>query len=151
MAVDFEDCPCSGKSMSTLAAPWILLTLHRQEGLHGYELTKIVKNHMEKLGIGLNATGLYRHLNQLEQRGMLVSQWDTRTSGPAKRNYYLTEDGRKCLWRWIQTLSLQMTLIGTFFNHVKGVFPAARLPTVDLSALEARPKRRTAKIQEVSP
>jgi DNA-binding PadR family transcriptional regulator len=151
MAVDFDDCPCSGKSMSTLAAPWILLTLHRQEGLHGYELTKVVKNYMDTLGIGLNITGLYRHLNQLEQRGMLVSEWDTRRRGPAKRNYYLTEDGRKCLWRWIQTLSLQLSLIGTFFNHVKGVFPAARLPQVDLSALQLRKTRRTSQTQENIP
>jgi DNA-binding PadR family transcriptional regulator len=151
MTIDFEDCPCSGKSMSTLAAPWILLTLHRQEGLHGYELTKVVKGYMDALGIGLNITGLYRHLNQLEKRGMLVSEWDTRNRGPAKRNYYLTADGRKCLWRWIQTLGLQISLIGTFFNHVKGVFPAARLPKVDLSALQLRKTRRTARSRETAP
>ena len=151
MVVDFEDCPCSGKNMRNLAAPWILLTLHRQEGLHGYELTKVVKSYMDALGIGLNITGLYRHLNQLEKRGMLVSEWDTRNRGPAKRNYYLTEDGRKCLWRWIQTLSLQISLIGTFFNHVKEVFPAARLPKVDLSALQLRKTRRTTRTQETTP
>jgi DNA-binding PadR family transcriptional regulator len=151
MVVDFKDCPCSGKNMSNLAAPWILLTLHRRDGLHGYELTKIVKGLMDELGIGLNITGLYRHLNQLEKRGMLVSEWDTRNKGPAKRNYYLTENGRKCLWRWIQTLSLQMSLIGTFFNHVKGVFPAAHLPKVDLSALQISKTRRTATTQEITP
>ena len=150
MATDFEDCPCSGKSMSTLAAPWILLTLYRQEGLHGYELTKLVKSYMDELGIGLNITGLYRHLNQLEKRGMLVSEWDTRNKGPAKRNYYLTENGRKCLWRWVQTLSLQLSLIGTFFNHVKGVFPRARLPKVDLSALQPGKARRSARTQEIT-
>ncbi len=143
MTVAFDDCPCSGKSMRTMAAPWILLTLHRQDGLHGYELTKIVKNHMEKLGIGLNATGLYRHLNQLEQRGMLVSEWDTQNRGPAKRNYHLTQDGRRCLWRWIQTLSLQMSLIGTFFEQVRGVFPNARIPRIDLSAIEGHPHVQT--------
>ncbi len=79
------------------------------------------------------------------------SEWDTRKKGPAKRNYYLTEDGRKCLWRWIQTLSLQMSLMGTFFHHVQGVFPAARLPKVDLSALQFSKTRRTARTQEVTP
>lgn len=151
MAVNFEDCPCSGKNMSNLAAPWILLTLCARGGLHGYELTKLVKSNMDELGIGLNITGLYRHLNQLEKRGMLFSEWDTRKKGPAKRNYYLTEDGRKCLWRWIQTLSLQMSLMGTFFNHVKGVFPAARLPKVDLSVLQISKTRRTAPPQEITP
>jgi DNA-binding PadR family transcriptional regulator len=137
--------------MSTLAAPWILLTLCRQEGLHGYELTKLVKRYMDELGIGLNITGLYRHLNQLEKRGMLVSEWDTRNKGPAKRNYYLTDDGRKCLWRWVQTLSLQLSLIGTFFTHVQGVFPQARLPKVDLAALPSGNVRRSARTQENTP
>jgi DNA-binding PadR family transcriptional regulator len=151
MATDFEDCPCSGKSMSTLAAPWILLTLYRQDGLHGYELTKLVKSYMDELGIGLNITGLYRHLNQLEKRGMLVSEWDTRNKGPAKRNYYLTEDGRQCLWRWVQTLHLQLSLIGTFFNQVKSVLPGARLPKVDLSALQYSKTRHTVRTQEITP
>jgi len=136
--------------MSTLAAPWILLTLYRQDGLHGYELTKLVKSYMDELGIGLNITGLYRHLNQLEKRGMLVSEWDIRNKGPAKRNYYLTEDGRKCLWRWVQTLGLQLSLIGTFFDHVRGVFPRARLPKVDLSALQPGKARRRARTQEIT-
>jgi len=80
-----------------------------------------------------------------------ISKWDTRNKGPAKHNYYLTEDSRKCLWRWIQTLSLQISLMGTFFSHVKGAFPAARLPKVDLSALQLRKTRRPARTQEVTP
>lgn len=67
--LDFDECPCSGKSMSTLVAPWILLTLYHHEGTHGYELQKLVLSHLEELGLGLNMTGLYRHLNLLEKRG----------------------------------------------------------------------------------
>jgi coproporphyrinogen III oxidase len=40
---------------------------------------------------------------------------------------------------------------GCNFSHVKGAFPAARLPKVDLSALQLRKTRRPARTQEVTP
>ena len=82
MPLDFKDCPCSGKNMSNFAAPWILLTLFNHQGTHGYEIKKIIKDYIDDLGIGMNITGLYRHLNVLEKRGMLSSEWDTPGRGP---------------------------------------------------------------------
>jgi DNA-binding PadR family transcriptional regulator len=128
--IDLEECPCSGKSMSTLVAPWILLTLYHHEGTHGYEIQKKVLAQLQEMDLGLNITGLYRHLNMLEKRGVLDSTWDTGTPGPAKRRYYLTESGKECLWRWLQTLSTQITLIGKFLVEARQVFPQAVLPRV---------------------
>ena len=125
MSVNFQDCPCSGKNMSNFSAPWILLTLHDHEGIHGYELKKVIKSHMEDLGISINITGLYRHLRLMEKRGVLSSEWDTPDNGPAKRQYYLTESGKECLWRWMQTLHIQVELISRFFEKAKGVFPSS--------------------------
>ena len=82
--IDLNDCPCSGKYISTLVAPWILLTLHRHDGLHGYEIQKIILRQLHELGFGLNMGGLYRHLNQLEKRDVLASTWDTSAPGPAR-------------------------------------------------------------------
>jgi DNA-binding PadR family transcriptional regulator len=128
--IDLNDCPCSGKNTSTLVAPWILLTLHRHEGSYGYEIQKIILSQLQELGFGLNAGGLYRHLNLLEKRGVLTSKWDTSPPGPARRRYFLTEAGKECLWRWISTLSVQMTLVGKFLDKVQQVFPSAILPAV---------------------
>ena len=136
MPIDIEDCPCSGKSMSSLTGPWILLTLYNHEGTHGYEIKKIINDYLGDLDIPINITGLYRHLKILEQRGMLFSKWDTPNKGPAKRKFFLTETGKECLWRWIQTLSLQMSLIDKFFNHAGIVFPTASLPKVQFQANE---------------
>lgn len=130
MATDFQDCPCAGKNMSNLAAPWILLTLSTHNGTHGYEIKKIIKGYMRDLNIGLNITGLYRHLNMLENRGMLFSKWDLQPKGPAKRKYYLTEAGKECLWQWVQTLSIQVALIGRFFERARTAFPSAPLPEI---------------------
>jgi hypothetical protein len=66
----------------------------------------------------------------LEKRGMLASTWDTGTPGPARRRYSLTEGGKECLWRWLQTLSTQLTLIGKFLEEARQVFPQAVLPQV---------------------
>ena len=127
---NLSDCPCSGKNMSNLAAPWILLTLFNHQGTHGYEIKKIIEDYMEDLKIDMNITGLYRHLNLLEKRGMLSSEWDTPGRGPAKRKYYLTDDGRTCLWNWINTLCFQATLLGKFFDQAVEIFPNAILPEI---------------------
>ena len=132
MVDDIENCPCSGKSMSNLAAPWILLTLFHNQGTHGYEIQKIIKKYLGDFPIGLNITGLYRHLNILEKRGMLSSEWDTTEKGPPKRRYTLTENGTECLWRWVNTLGNQVLLIGRFFDQARTVFPSAVLPKVQV-------------------
>lgn len=132
MAIDLDDCPCSGKNMVHFAAPWILLTIHNHEGTHGYEIKKILKGGMQDLGISFNITGLYRHLKMLEQRGVLSSQWDTPNKGPAKRKYYLTNMGKDCLMRWMQTLHIQLELITRFFHEASSVYPTPPLPEIRL-------------------
>jgi DNA-binding PadR family transcriptional regulator len=128
--IDLNECPCSGKNISTLVAPWILLTLHRHEGSHGYEIQKIILGQLQELGFGLNMGGLYRHLNILEKRGVLTSTWDTSAPGPARRKYFLTEAGKECLWRWMRTLSTHVTLIGKFMDEAQRVFSNTILPKV---------------------
>jgi len=117
------NCPCSGKSVSNLAAPWLLLTLYKHPSLHGYELTRIISEQIEAMGMHVNMAGLYRHLKALEQRGVLVSQWDTEGTGPARRTYTLTEDGKDCLHNWMETLSTQATLIEAFLHQADRLFP----------------------------
>jgi DNA-binding PadR family transcriptional regulator len=132
--IDFEECPCSGKNISTLVAPWILLTLYENEGTHGYEIQKMILTRLLESGYGLNAGGLYRHLNTLEKRGVLTSNWDTSAPGPARRRYFLTDAGKECLWRWVSTLSVHVGLIGKFMDEAQRVFSNAELPKVVISA-----------------
>jgi len=136
MSISFDDCPCSGKNMSYFMAPWILLTLYNNQGAHGYKLKKILRKYMDDLGISFNITGLYRHLKLMEQRGVLSSKWDTSNNGPAKRQYYLTESGKECLWRWVQTLAIQKELITRFFSKASSVFPSPPLPEIQFQGPE---------------
>jgi DNA-binding PadR family transcriptional regulator len=128
MSIDFQDCPCSGKNMSYFTAPWILLILSKHDGIHGYELKKLLRDHMEDLRISMNITGLYRHLKLMEKRGVLFSQWDIPDNGPAKRKYSLTEHGEECLQRWMQTLWIQGELINRFLRGATKAFPSMRIP-----------------------
>jgi hypothetical protein len=48
---DFEACPCSGKNMSTLVGPWILLNLYHHQGTHGYEIQKPILSRMQDLDL----------------------------------------------------------------------------------------------------
>ncbi len=137
MSIDLNECPCSGKNMANFAAPWILLTLYNHEGTHGYEIKKILKNYMQGLGISFNITGLYRHLKVLEQRGVVSSQWDTPDKGPAKRRYVLTDVGKDCLMRWIQTLHIQFELITRFFHKAQDLYPSPLLPKIEVRAPES--------------
>jgi DNA-binding PadR family transcriptional regulator len=130
MPIDFQDCPCSGKNMSYFTAPWILLILSKHGGIHGYELKKVLKGHMEDLRISMNITGLYRHLKLMEKRGVLFSEWDIPDRGPAKRKYSLTEQGKECLQRWMQTLCIQGELINRFLRKANKAFPSMAIPAI---------------------
>jgi DNA-binding PadR family transcriptional regulator len=136
MSLIDQDCPCTGKNMKHFTAPWILLTLYNHEGAHGYKIKKIIYEYIEDLDIPINITGLYRHLNVLEKRGILYSQWDTSEKGPAKRRYFLTEAGKECLWHWMQTLSTHILLVGKFFDQVQTIFPNAILPKIQFPVPE---------------
>jgi len=123
-----SNCPCNGKAMRNMAAPWVLLTLSHRQPIHAYEIGKILGTAFRGIDIGMNLTGLYRHLKQLEKRGMVISEWEHDAKGPPRRKYSLTEAGRECLWRWMNTLGRQMQLLDRFFTHAEKVFPGARPP-----------------------
>jgi PadR family transcriptional regulator PadR len=103
--MEFKECPCSGKSLIRLVRPAILGVL-AQGSLHGY----LIIQQLEKLSFFQNQspdpTGIYRALKSMEEEGLLISKWDRVESGPARRLFTLTEDGRDCLKRWFQTLEV---------------------------------------------
>jgi len=82
--------------------PCLLLLLHRQQA-HGYELLEGLK----PFGFGQNPADLstvYRILRDLEDRGFVISHWETSNAGPARRQYTITDDGDRYLAYWVQDL-----------------------------------------------
>ena len=85
--------------------PSILLGLYRQPS-YGYELIQ----NIQRFGFveGQAPPGMiYRHLHQLEEDGLVHSEWKTEASGPAKRMYHLTAEGKELLAIWIEYLDKQ--------------------------------------------
>ncbi|AQV00736.1 PadR family transcriptional regulator [Desulfococcus multivorans] len=83
----------------------ILLSLKIKPS-YGYEL-------IQKISVfgfieGQVAPGMiYRHLRELEENGLVFSEWETDGAGPAKRVYQLTSEGVEILSFWIDYMKNQ--------------------------------------------
>jgi DNA-binding PadR family transcriptional regulator len=101
--VDFNKCPCSGKSLARLLQP-ALMSVLAGEPLHGY----LIAQRLRKLALFQESppdyAGIYRVLNSMEEQGFVKGEWDTAEAGPAKRCYALTSQGRSCMAKWLKTL-----------------------------------------------
>ena len=99
-----QRCPCMGVTLTKLIQPTILSILSDGR-LHGYRIVELVAAIPTVRGGRPDSTGIYRTLHAMQRRGLVVSAWDSSGTGPARRTYELTEDGRDCLGKWIETLA----------------------------------------------
>ena len=103
---DLNACQELSKSLSRLSQPTILSILAKaEEPLHGYLI--VARTGLSPMfgGKKPDAAGIYRTLKRMEESGLIVSEWQTPASGPAKRSFEMTEEGHKCLRRWIDALA----------------------------------------------
>ncbi len=96
-----------------------ILAVLKKEPVHGYSL-------LEKLSaIGLNTSFfhpsiLYRTLRAMEIHGLVSSNWDLQTSGPARRVYSITKVGEDFLENWCSTAMENIQLIQKIVDIAKG-------------------------------
>ena len=103
---EMNECAVLGKSLSRLTQPSILTVLAAHDApLHGYAIIQEMAQGPMYGGSAPDPTGIYRILKQMENNGLITSAWDTSESGPAKRCYELTDEGRACLRRCIDSLA----------------------------------------------
>ncbi len=121
--MDFGECACSGKTLGRLVQPAIMGLL-AQESIHGYLLVQRLTEMAMFKGHPPDPTGVYRVLRSMEEDGLVVSSWDFADSGPARRQFQLTEDGRACLKHWVQTLKQYAVAIHDLLEAIKS--PAAK-------------------------
>ena len=116
-----DNCPCSGANLSRLLQPAIM-TILAGKGSHGYAIVERLTETPTLAGDRPDPTGVYRALGTMEERGFVASSWDTSERGPAKKIYELTPLGRKCLARWISSLSDYHRAIGGLLANAKKAF-----------------------------
>jgi PadR family transcriptional regulator, regulatory protein PadR len=116
-----SDHPGSKKSERYIQSS-ILMAL-KIRASYGYELIKEIS----QFGFveGQAPPGMiYRHLRDLEENGLVSSEWQTEGAGPAKRVYQLTPEGSEVLDFWIAYMKNQVDKLLNFIeiyqkNNVK--------------------------------
>src|SRR4029079_9146284 len=83
------------------AEPALLLLL-REHPAHGYDLLERLPELTGEARIEMG--NLYRLLRGLEEEGLVSSEWDDSSPGPAKRRYAITPAGEQLLGHWAEAL-----------------------------------------------
>ncbi len=108
-----------GGSPKNLMVPFLLLSLRGGFGLHGYKLIQ----QLTQLGFSsIDQGNVYRLLRQLEKDNLVKSEWDTTSSGPAKRIYSITDVGLEYLDVWAESLGQYQTMLDSFFTMYSNMF-----------------------------
>jgi PadR family transcriptional regulator, regulatory protein PadR len=108
--------PQSGKRERYMQ-PSILLGLYPRPS-YGYELIQNIQ--MFGFVEGQAPPGMiYRHLHQLEGDGLVSSEWNIEATGPAKRMYYLTEEGKEMLALWVDYMDKQARTLSAFVEQYR--------------------------------
>lgn len=64
---------------------------------------------------------IYRTLQQLEEEGAVISEWDTSKSGPARKIYRLTGKGWEKLEYWRQDIEMRMANLHYFLETYRSL------------------------------
>ena len=96
------------KEMNAGIASLVLLSVMGQaeEPMYGYQVAKMLEDHSQETPM-MKQGALYPVLRSLEGSGLLESKVEPSVSGPPRRYYHITEEGRQTLqtWEriWVQT------------------------------------------------
>lgn len=97
---------------------FILLAL-AEKPVHGSAIHTVL---IERMGLARPDTGaIYRTLQELEQEGAVVFEWDTSGSGPAKKVYQLTPAGWQKLEEWRQDIEARLASLQCFLERYRAL------------------------------
>ena len=91
------------KEINAGTAALVLLGVlaHADEPMYGYKIAKMIEAQGGDIRM-MKQGALYPVLRSLENSGFLESRVDPSVSGPPRRYYSITEEGRKTLYDWIR-------------------------------------------------
>jgi len=115
-----KKCECPSGKMTRFIEPCVLFFLSQQDS-YGYELMAKLDN----FGFPKakpDPAMVYRTLRYLEKEGFVVSKWDTKGTGPAKRNYGLTRKGNGLLHLWAKSIAMRKQVLEKFIRQYRRRF-----------------------------
>jgi PadR family transcriptional regulator PadR len=115
------DSRYSGGLPKNFLQPCLLLLVLERPG-YGYDLAARLK----PLGIAEDAASIYRALRLLEHEGAVTSSWRISTTGPARRVYQLTENGRGRLRQWVSAFENTSTSLARWLDRYSLVTDRSR-------------------------
>lgn len=89
------------KEMNAGIASLVLLSVldTSNEPMYGYQIAKLLEDYSGESAF-MKQGALYPVLRQLESSGLLESKVEPSVSGPPRRYYVITADGREMLLTW---------------------------------------------------
>ena len=99
--------------------PVILVTL-REWNSYGYELMKRAATFGFE---AINPGTMYRTLREMEENGVVKSEWETSGGGPARRVYSITDAGEAYLQFWAKALEQYRRNMDAFLRLYTGGAP----------------------------
>ena len=116
------ECQCHVERVPNFAQPRLLLELAKKQA-HGYELIELLS---QEGGAAPDPGNFYRILRLLEEDGCVCSTWDTPNTGPARRVYELTDQGREYLHAWAVTIRGIRQSLDHFLSDYETLFPRTK-------------------------
>lgn len=105
-----------------------LLLLIDEEPAYGYELLQ----RLATFGVSSADHGaIYRALNVMDAGGLVSSSWEHSPSGPRRRRYHVTDEGRRVLLRWSTSFERAEGLIRRFLDRYAASASGARRTEID--------------------
>ena len=78
------------------STPLLLLSILAEKKMYGYEIMRELERRSEGY-FTMTAALLYPALHQLEEEGLLVSEWQDNPGKPKRKYYTITSKGKKAL------------------------------------------------------
>ncbi len=107
------------KSGNVLVAALLYLLLKNPS--HGYSLVE----ELENLGIDPNFVPYsvaYRLLRDMENDGLITSEWEIEESGPSRRIYSITNEGIEFLKRWVNNAENNLKIMENLVSNINDLF-----------------------------
>jgi PadR family transcriptional regulator PadR len=101
--------------------PGILLLLH-QDASHGYTLIEDLREE-GFIDPDLDPGVVYRYLRDMEEEGLLFSEWETAGPGVPRRVYRLTETGEVFVQGCVENLRRTRERMSRIFQLYQELFP----------------------------
>lgn len=110
------------KELSAGITSLALLSIMRNadEPLYGYQIAKFMEDENDKLPLIKHGV-LYPVLRSLEKNGLLSSIVEPSVSGPPRRYYKITDEGKQTLQRWITIWKRTSTMVNRVIGGVHNV------------------------------